>query len=480
MKTSLLNRINYGYSEVEPIITSLMAVHKNFMLIGKHGAGKTRISKELSRGFGEKGFIFYDATKDDLITIAGIPDPNALQNGKLKFSSHERTIWDKTTVVVDEITRAGKESQNLWLEIIEEKSCFGIPLSYRTLIATANPESYAAAFQLDDALLDRFYAVIPVPELQAGIREEEILEMLGLTFGTENNSPKSEELARIFSEIQNARLKILESDEKNKIMSYTSSFISILLKKVVEGESIYISPRTYSRNFPETIIAVSAYFSVMGETEYLEKGAREAFKYCLSTKLRIPPQTLEFIHQETKNRLRKEALSEAEKLRISLNMVSGFEDGLDIIQKKWEDIVKIAPQDEIEKIIGSLFGQASKVGEKEKLVQLKSVLESLQYKGDILRKLDGSLILTLNNALNTIMPVLNKILEEFSEKKNSNLISKIKFIKELINEGKLNNNSTESILAFKTYIIDVWEGDKPKDVESTVTFINSLDIPILA
>ena len=199
MKTSLLNRINYGYSEVEPIITSLMAVNKNFMLIGKHGAGKTRISKELSRGFGEKGFIFYDATKDDLITIAGIPDPNSLQNGKLKFSSHERTIWDKTTVVVDEITRAGKESQNLWLEIIEEKSCFGIPLSYRTLIATANPESYAAAFQLDDALLDRFYAVIPVPELQAGIREEEILEMLSITFGTENNSPKSEELARIFS-----------------------------------------------------------------------------------------------------------------------------------------------------------------------------------------------------------------------------------------------------------------------------------------
>jgi hypothetical protein len=478
MKTSLLNRINYGYSDIEPIVTSLMAVHKNFMLIGKHGAGKTRISKELSRGFGERGFIFYDATKDDLITIAGIPDSNSLQNGKLKFSSHERTIWDKTTIVVDEITRAGKESQNLWLEIIEEKTCFGIPLSYRTLIATANPESYAAAFQLDDALLDRFYAVIPVPELQAGIREDQILEMLGLTFNTENNSPKSEELARFFSEIQTARIKIMESEEKNKVMSYTSSFISVLLKKLVDGENTYISPRTYSRNFPETILAVSAYFNVMGETEYLEKGAREAFKYCLSTKLKIPPQILEFIHQETKNRLRKEALTEAEKLRISLNLVSGFEEGLTFLQNKWKEILEIAPRDEVDKIIGSLFGQASKVGEKEKLVRLRSVLDSLGYRGDVFRKLDGSLILTLNNSLNTIMPVLNKIVEEKKDKKHLKVIEKINHIKHLIDEGKFISNSAEPILAFKTFIIDVWEGDKPKDIDSVIEIINSIDIPL--
>jgi restriction endonuclease S subunit len=65
--------------------------------------------------------------------------------------------------------------------------------------------------------------------------------MLDISFGTENNSPKSEELARVFSEIQNARNKILESDEKNKIMGYTSSFVSVLLKKLLDGENIFIS-----------------------------------------------------------------------------------------------------------------------------------------------------------------------------------------------------------------------------------------------
>lgn len=447
------------------------------MLIGKHGAGKTRISKELSKGFGEKGFIFYDATKDDLITIAGIPDPNALQSGKLKFSSHERTIWDKTTVVVDEITRAGKESQNLWLEILEEKSCFGIPLSYRTLIATANPESYAAAFQLDDALLDRFYAVIPVPELQAGMKEDQILEMLHLSIHGIENAPGSEELARFFFAIQEARNKIFHSEDKNKIYHYVSSFISVLLKKITEGESTYISPRTYSRNFPETIFAVAAYFSVMGEEEYLEKAAREAYKYSLGTKLHIPPQTLDFIHHQTKGHLKKEALSQSEKLRLSLNLVSEFEEGVGLLQNKWEEITNIASKDEIEKIISTLFVKASQTGEKEKLVRLKSVLGALNYKGDILKRLDGSLILTLNNSVNTIMPVLNKILEEKSDKKSSELRGKVRYIKDLINEGMFTTDSSEVILAFKTFIIDVWEGDKPKDIESVSNVIHSLPIP---
>lgn len=478
MRNNILNRINYGYGEVEPIILSLMAVHKNFMLIGKHGAGKTRISKELSRGFGEKGFIFYDATKDDLITIAGIPDPSALQAGKLKFSSHERTIWDKTTVVVDEITRAGKESQNLWLEILEEKSCFGIPLSYRTLIATANPESYAAAFQLDDALLDRFYAVVPVPELQAGIKEDQIMEMLHLSINGMDNAPGSEELARFFYAIQESRLKIFQSEDKNKVFSYVSSYISVLLKKITEGDKIYISPRTYSRNFPETILAVAAYFNVMGDEEYLEKAAREAIKFSLGTKLHIPPQTLDFIHHQTKSHLKKESLSQAEKLRLSLNLISEFEEGVNLLQNKWDEISRIASRDEVEKIIGTLFNTASQTGEKEKLVRLKSVLDSLNYKGDILKRLDGSLILTLNNSINTIMPVLNKILEEKVEKKNSELRGKVKYIKDLINDGKFTSDLTEGILAFKTFIIDVWEGDKPKDTESVSNFINSLPIPI--
>src|SRR5450432_604786 len=131
MTLNLIERINHGWKEVESVVVGLMAMNKSFMLIGRHGTGKTRLARALSRGYGEKGFVFYDATKDDLISIAGIPDPEAIKSGRLRFVAHERSIWDKSTVVVDEITRAGKESQNLWLEILEERTCFGLPLAYR-------------------------------------------------------------------------------------------------------------------------------------------------------------------------------------------------------------------------------------------------------------------------------------------------------------------------------------------------------------
>lgn len=55
-------------------VPGLMAMNKSFMLIGRHGCGKTRLARILSRGYGEGGFVFYDATKDDLISIAGISD----------------------------------------------------------------------------------------------------------------------------------------------------------------------------------------------------------------------------------------------------------------------------------------------------------------------------------------------------------------------------------------------------------------------
>ena len=113
MSLNLLDRINYGYGELEPIVVGLMAMSKSFMLIGRHGVGKSRLARVLSRGSGAQGFVFYDATKDDLITIAGVPDPESIKAGHLRFVPHQRSIWDKSTVVVDEITRAGKESQNL-------------------------------------------------------------------------------------------------------------------------------------------------------------------------------------------------------------------------------------------------------------------------------------------------------------------------------------------------------------------------------
>jgi MoxR-like ATPase len=170
----LLGRINHGYDHLAPVLLGLVALGKHILLIGRHGTGKTRLARILASGIGDGSFAFFDATKDDLVAIAGIPDVTAMQDGVLRFVPHARTIWGKTTIVVDEITRATRENQNLWLEILEARTCFGLPLACRCIIATANPTSYAAAFQLDEALLDRFHAVLPVPEFQEGVNAEDV------------------------------------------------------------------------------------------------------------------------------------------------------------------------------------------------------------------------------------------------------------------------------------------------------------------
>ena len=105
----ILDQINFGYVEIEPVILGLMALHKSFVLVGRHGTGKTRLARILSQGYRQNSFVFYDATKEDLISIAGIPDPDSLKGGQLQFVPHQRAIWDKATIVVDEVTRANKE-----------------------------------------------------------------------------------------------------------------------------------------------------------------------------------------------------------------------------------------------------------------------------------------------------------------------------------------------------------------------------------
>jgi len=182
----MLENLVIGWQEIEPVFMVNIALKRPFILLGRHGTCKTTCAKEIAKIYGKKSFRFYDATKDDLISIAGIPIPQKLAKGKLEFSEHDRSIWHAKVIVIDELTRANRENQNLWLEILEEKTCFGKKLCYEALIATMNPESYAATFKLDEALLDRFYAVVPVPDLQKGTTNEIFKKVIKMNLREQN------------------------------------------------------------------------------------------------------------------------------------------------------------------------------------------------------------------------------------------------------------------------------------------------------
>jgi len=135
----MLEGIVVGWEGIEDVFLANLAMKNPFILVGRHGICKTKVSKEIAKIYQndtDSHFRFYDATKDDLISIAGIPIPEELKKGKLAFSHHDRTIWEARCIVVDEISRANKENSNLWLEILEEHTCFGVKLPYETFIAS--------------------------------------------------------------------------------------------------------------------------------------------------------------------------------------------------------------------------------------------------------------------------------------------------------------------------------------------------------
>lgn len=477
MSLRIIDRINYGYSEIEPIILGLMATNKNFLLMGRHGTGKTRLARTLSQGYGRKKFVFYDATKDDLISIAGIPNPEKIKSGVLSFTPHQRSIWDKDTIVVDEITRAGKENQNLWLEILEEHTCFGMPLPYRTVIATANPESYAAAFKLDDALLDRFYAVIPVPELQGGMNTKDISAMYSLSL-QRSEILEPQEIARTFSEIQKAHKSFHSEATMKKVIAYCSQVVQGILlsqNQTKNEEGKYVSPRTYAKILPETLIAIAAYYDVAGSTEPLAAGAQDALTYAIGHKLNISLAVLDELHTSFAGHLKGEKVSEGMKLKLEISSLETFQERLSYLQEHGERVKSELPRDELEKFLGELLRGASEKGEKEKLVHLKKEFEDLDYSGELTRQLDGQLILTLNSAVSDFIPMLKNVSIK-PEGKHAKAWENIERFKAMVHEGSFTSADSESVRKLKAFIIDLYEEELEPEQEELVSFFESIDL----
>lgn len=475
MTVSVLDRINHGWGEVEPVVIGLMAMSKSFMLIGRHGTGKTRLARELSRGFGEHGFAFYDATKDDLISIAGIPDPEAIKNGKLRFVGHERSIWNKSTVIIDEITRAGKESQNLWLEILEERTCFGLPLAYRSIIATANPESYAAAFQLDEALLDRFHAVIPTPDMQEGVTADMVQRMITLA-ASGVTPPDASELAILFASVQMAHASLIAEGAVERVARYLGVLVPTLLG-ILREQQKYLSPRTYARNLPEAIMAIAAYHRVQGVADPLRRAAVEALRYAVATKCQIKPAVLEQLHTAAEAMLGSGELPPAERIRLEIAGPATFEARLEYVHERWKELTSTLQPDELDKVLGELLRGASQKGDQEKLVALKHVLDDVGYKGDALRQIDGRLLVILNAAVNGLLPRLPKILDaQAPGSERDKAQAAVDALRALVTSGTFLGNHTAEARRLKAHLIDIREGDAPGDDDSLFKFFAGLEL----
>lgn len=266
---------------------------RDILLLGRHGLGKSTIARCLAEVL-QGEWVHYDASKDDLVSIAGLPDAESMRAGGLSFVEHNRTIWNKEVVLLEEITRANKENQNMWLEVLEQRRLFGISLPCKVFIATCNPESYAATYQLDDALLDRFPIVFSMDDLQEGTRGM-IQRMVDINLRIPQGSISQEALKTspdIYAAIAKARSGLLQDSALlNTIAQWCEVLLGIILSRHKEkGEGRYISPRTYGNQLPNILLDLIAFDCALGHAltaETVAKQAELAVRYSLQTKCRL-------------------------------------------------------------------------------------------------------------------------------------------------------------------------------------------------
>lgn len=366
-----------GYDNLEPIIFSMAALGRNLFLRAKHGVGKTTLAQLIAHAY-DGSWLYIDCAKCDLIGLLGIPDmEKSRKSGKLSFIDSNSNIFNKDVVILDELPRANKQMQNLYLEILEQRTAQGVLTNNKLIIATANLETYHGNFQMDEALLDRMWGIIPI---EFNIRdaaltsvesamESSMEEELALAQGKSLLEVKGAELRDLFEAIRTAYADISASDDGKKIVSYASSLIHMTDTNASKGhadadKTVYTSPRTGFRNFPIAVKTAAAYYKAIGRANYLVPGAVDAAKYCLSTKAEDDKYAsiVESLHRQFRTILEAKNFDEAAKMRIDLARATDVNSKIQVLDKYLDKLATDVNNDELTEILGDTFKLIQETG----------------------------------------------------------------------------------------------------------------------
>ena len=151
------------------------------LMVGKHGAAKTKAAKDVAKALG-LSFQSYDASKSMFEDMLGLPNPKAMQEGKMEYISSPITCWDKEFIFIDEVNRATAELQSKWLEIIRSREVMGFKLDCKFIWGAMNPVGYEGTNMLDEAYIGRFASFIDVPSVLEMSNDDriEIINSIGM------------------------------------------------------------------------------------------------------------------------------------------------------------------------------------------------------------------------------------------------------------------------------------------------------------
>ena len=332
-KHSVITKVAWGWDEIEPVLVAFTAARLPLMLKGLHGNAKTTVGKLLGYVFGDGTFRYYDCSKANLISMCGFPDAEKMRAGEQAFVPNNRSLIgsDKhpvRVILLDEITRTPKDAANQLLEVIEDKTIYGIPTGHEVLIATANPESYKGATKLDSALLDRFVACLPIPDFK-DVSSDDVEAMIQINIEQELN-PKyvktvGLELKDLVDKVATKYQEfVADPDIQARIGSYAANLVAMSKAKWGDNpDAPYISGREASSQLWRAIIALAAYYVVALQREEraaFVDAARDAIKYCWVTKHGMTDahsRIVETVHREMKFLLTATGKGPAGKVQIA-------------------------------------------------------------------------------------------------------------------------------------------------------------------
>lgn len=385
----------HGWDKIEGVLLGCLARNLNILMLGKHGTGKSSFFKFIADALKAKNPVRYQMDKENFLSMVGVPNPEDLKQGRLDYASHERSVLKADGILMDEITRAGKDNQNMVLEILEEKTVFGKPINYKFAVACANDETYQGAMKLDDALFDRFVVVIPVPTIteDGNASAEELKKIILLNLGErdinrqESDKYLAEAVELIRHRYEELWVKTNKKGEcyiRDNVVEFASKFMAEVLAKVRElnkgrKDKIYISNRQIGNHFAKAIVAVSAYYSaIMDDPDYLQKGAFDVIKYSISTKFNIPIEKLTDIYDNLKSLLVDgDTVMASIKVALTTGTIS---EKIKCFQKSSSVIKEYFEVDELTNVIGNIINQWEEIDSPNKnnvkdLVYLTKIMD---------------------------------------------------------------------------------------------------------
>ncbi|MEX0767205.1 MAG: MoxR family ATPase [Microthrixaceae bacterium] len=279
-----------GWADLDPVLLASLALEAPLLLIGSHGTAKTLVAEKVAKALNLE-LRHYNASLLNYDDLVGIPVPD--EQGGLEYLGAAGAIWQAEFVFFDEINRCRIDLQNKLFPLVHEKRIAGEELTHlRHRWAAINPpgsfeakNNYLGVEELDDALVDRFWFIVPVP----GWGQLKRKDRLALV----RSGAKEPAVSRGQLPLEQlvAQTAALAATNDGELGDRLADYIVTLVDELKRSE-VALSPRR-SRLLLPAICAVHAARVVLGTTRAeLAKSAEIALLHALPGRATSSPPSL--------------------------------------------------------------------------------------------------------------------------------------------------------------------------------------------